>query len=273
MYKRRYGRRKRASARRRKRMSLLRSSKRMYRRVKKYRRGRIKYRKMGIARSLAPKTKLIQVYYTDMADTNNSPLWNASGVRQFYQYTCRIDPYGPAPSSMGGHQPMLWDQISSLYQRCIVIGAKVKWHMNFTGDLQYSNATLPPIVYGHYWGKNVSAWPTTVNGDINQWRENAATTRELTYREIPATQLTRTHTYTAYYSCRKFWDIRNLKDNLPSFAQATNNRPNNTAWSVFAVAPYDAAPATNPQPVLSVRCRYSIVFKVLCYDPYLQTQN
>lgn len=239
------------------------------------RRGVIRRRKMGIARNIVPKVKIVKLFYTESL-TGAAP-FDANGAPVQLTWNVRVnDMYNPNVLAGAGHQPMFSDVLQSQYRSFLVVGSKTRitfncqgWQTNTNNDTASFN--VPRIRYGGILQKATTTWPhpLTAVGQI-QWRENAASVRDVSYHEVDL-MYKRTPTLVRNYSAKKFWDITNIKDNLPDFSQAYNSSPPNIAYYTFAFTPTMnwVGGVANPDTVNRwfVTPTVTQTFIVMCYNP------
>lgn len=265
--RRRYGRRSRTSRRRYRSKAVLPSMRsqtrrRMYRR----KRGAIKYRKMGIAANIVPKNKLIKICYSQHMEPH--ALFSSDGKANGYSHSWGFNDIYDPDKNIGGHQPMLHDQMSLLYGNYVVVGAKYRFNLEFI--LNNSNATnfdslnFPAIAAGIFRGRNQNNWPSYYS-NFDTWKENARTTKEVSYSEHRVTDTQKTFSLTSYYNMKKFWDLDSNRDTESVYGADFNSSPSSVAYCNLYVIP--TSNQISNQSGLYLRVNVFATFIVLCSNP------
>lgn len=168
-------------------------------------------------------------------DTRAYDTWSATSI---------YDPY----VGVGGHQPLGSDEWSQFYNHYMVLGAKITAHFDVysdaAGDSMIAVAKL----------SDTSTWtPTDVNTLIEQNKSNY---RFLTSRPGSRNQ----GTVKAYYSPRKFFNLKNPRDehDLRGVTGDAGSSPTENAYFHIGVAGMN--PADNPT---AVNVRVIVEYRVL----------
>lgn len=161
-----------------------------------------------------------------------------------FQYALNsvYDPYVTA----GGHQPMGFDQLMSLYQFCRVISAKV----TVLGSPGTSSADNPPYI-GIAFTENASFSPTSL--------ELLAERGNVTYRMMPwASACNKAVVVKRNWSAKKWWNKTYASDQ--SNANTATNGPSGELCyaNIFAIGP--ASGNTYANCYFNVRIEYQVEF-------------
>lgn len=173
-----------------------------------------------------------------------TPVWVALRANSIY------DPYQPA----GGHQPMGYDQLRSVYRRYCVTGAKltVKFCRATDANDQYNL----PIIVGVV-GTNNAVMTTT--STITASEQPGAVVKTC----VPGQPCSITKTYSA----RRDFGVTDPLDEIN--LSATDDDPSRVwYWNIFAAIPVDTATSWP-----AVRIQYMIEFSVTWTEPIILPQS
>lgn len=120
-----------------------------------------------------------------------------------------------------GHQPMRWDQMALFYNHYIVVGSKIT--VKRVGHLATSTPAVPSV-WGLFLNDSVIG-PTDYTLMIEQGRTK--------YRLDNSTNAMRTSSITMGYSTKKFFNVKDVKDNMTRLGSDVLSSP--TELAVFTV--------------------------------------
>lgn len=118
-----------------------------------------------------------------------------------------------------GHQPMGFDQWASLFNHYVVVGAKI------TCTVLSDNVTASPFVIGVYLSDDIGLPYTNWYG----FKE----ARKGTQRFFNGgAQNTRAQTVSSFYGAKKFYNIKDIRDNFDRIGSLNTGNPSDGAYFV-----------------------------------------
>jgi len=183
------------------------------RRYHKKRVNRVRKRLIGF-----PTTQIVKHRYVtnQLLDLNSVPLVNVQ-----YSATGMFDPQ----ISVGGHQPLGYDQWSLFYNRYHVLGCKAKITFNF-GESTGSK----PLVVGIYPLRYGATVGTSVQAIMEQ-----GLSRFKMVNSSPGGGADNQFTLVNKLSTKQFYDQKDSKDNTISYGAMNTANPNSQIiWNIFA---------------------------------------
>lgn len=151
--------------------------------------------------------------------------------------------------ALGGHQPMGHDIMGQMYNRYIVLGSKI-W-------VKLCNGTSTPMVVGIYLNDNQSVadanWETLVESKKGTNKLLCENTRAVTVR--------------SKFSCRKFFGVKDVRDNKGTLGANFGADPSNGAYFTLWSSSVDKISA------YSATFTCVIDYIVFCSEPKDQPQN
>lgn len=223
-----------------------------YKNYKKKKANKGKYKKNYLTRlqnystpSGFPTSKVALLRYSD-----TTTLTTTSGILQNYNIRANgcFD-----PNATGiGHQPMGWDQWTTAYNHYVVLGAKItcNWSLNGTGTASNS-------VVGCYLADDVSTAYTTYGGFIESKR---GTHR---FCVVPRN----TVKTTSNYSAKKFFNVKDVKDNLDRIGAVVTADPSDQAFFICWAQPLDQTTTE------VIRLVYTVEYLVSFSEPKEGTES
>lgn len=216
--------------------------KQFYRKKKKktYKRKNYKlspFRNMGpqTGPSGVPRQRIVKLRYSEAAGLSTT-----SGVLQTVIMGAN-DPYDPYTSS-GGHQPMGWDTMATMYNEYVVIGSKITCRV-------MNNSVTNATYCGVYLGANSSADYLYASGMI----ENRMGTSLL----ISPNQ-DKSRVLTCNYSAKKFYNVTNISDNKDRLGASVGSSPTEGAFFIIWAQSHDRS--TTATFYLDILVEYIVLF-------------
>ena len=205
---------------------LFRSGKRKRSR-KKYKRRKRGYRlsrRMGVAAGMPSQTRYVNLrwVYRSAIQSTGPTLASTYIAANSARNPSTIPSVLPMPP---GSQPLHFDNLAALYERVMVVGSKATWFL--TPLMPDGNTSAPntQMMVGAYVSKQVLPAFDEVTDYISHKRG-----------QYKAMTIQRNQTtVTSKYSCKKFFNITNPKDNNADFAEDTlrNGKPFRGAYHIL----------------------------------------
>ncbi len=149
------------------------------------------------------------------------------------------------PLGGGGHQPMRFDQISLFYNHYVVVGSKITVIKVGTGT-----TLLTPVMWGVYLDDSTTG-PTEFTDLIEQGRTRFALTNQSLNQGMQRV--------TKFFSAKRFFNIKNPKDNVTRVGADTTANP--TELAVYRIWAQALNNTSTPTPEdYYVQIDYSVVF-------------
>lgn len=124
------------------------------------------------------------------------------------------------PNQTGvGHQPMAWDEYSELYNHYVVLGSKIT--VQFAAQ---AASTMSPPVVGIFQSDDTTFSTSYITSLTEQNR--------CKYRMIPHGYQVRPTTICSKFSTKKFFNVKDVKDNLDRLGAAIGSNPSEEAYFV-----------------------------------------
>jgi len=200
----RYGKRKRV----RKRTARRRIKRRVaYRAKRKYR----SFRSMGVPASFPSNIKFAKLRYVEDIKLDTQ----AAGVISHYVYRCGSI-YDPNYTGTG-HQPYGYDTYATLFNHYTVVGAKM-WVRNAP-----TSSTVNPVYIGTHLSPGVTPAYTTPS----EFVEARKGTSKL------FNMVNRSCTLTCKYSAKKFFNLRDVRDNVDRLGSPFGGNPVEDAFFII----------------------------------------
>ena len=200
------------------------------RRPKRQRRSSNVYKKnlaRNITRNIVPNSKVVKLRYCTTISRNP-----ALGVASTYIFRAN-SLFDPDFSSIG-HQPMGFDQWATFYDHYTVVGSKIT--ANFMSS--NSSATTGSAIVGVYL-KDSSAAITDVTTLMEQ--------TNVGYKVMTASAAGQKATVSKGFSTKKFFGIRDIRDNRQLLGAPMSQNPTEDAYFHVFVGPTDGG--TDPDTV------------------------
>lgn len=144
--------------------------------------------------------------------------------------------FRPSQGAQTGHQPMRWDQLTQFYSEYVVVGAKIK----VTRMTPYSTDGVSiPDCWGIYLDNNVNAPP--------RYRDMIESGRGK-YRLSNATNAMRSQSITMGFSLKKYFNLKDVKDNFTLFGAEVSANPAKMAYFNIWCGALDEDSMANPPP-------------------------
>lgn len=212
-------------------------TKRKFFRARKYR------RRAGIPFGTPDqKYKVVRLRYCDLLTLDVAA---AGGiVSDLFRANGPYDPYQP----VGGHQPMGWDQMAAIYNHYVVLGAKIK--CVFTPRTSDTGAA---VIAGIDVVDDATFTTATRTTLLEQ--------KKARYLAANTSNSTRPVVITKKFSTKKFFNIKDVKDNVTRLGAPTSNLPTEEAFFRIFMMSADATAAHDPNPYdVFVTLDYIILF-------------
>lgn len=192
-----------------------------------------------IQRGLFSPTQIVKMRYCDHVILDPGigntayDTWSATNLN---------DPYVAA----GGHQPMGFDEYMGLYSHFMVLGAKATFYATVPSDLASDAVCLVGQLSG-----TTTAPGTNLNQIIEQQKSS--------YKFLTSRSGSRsTGHLSIYYSPKKFWGFKDLRDNTSQLRGNVSASPTENAYFQIQVA--GTNPSDNPVAVaIRVVIEYSVM--------------
>lgn len=148
--------------------------------------------------------------------SENITLTSAFSVLNFVGY--RANGLNDPRAFAGGHRPMAMDTWASLYNYYVVKSAKVTFHVTD------GNEQIDPYICGAYLDDNNSTLYTDSSGYIEG--------KKGSYRFSTGKQSSPLAVKTSF-NAKKFFNVTDIKDNLPTLGSVVADDPTNQAYFMF----------------------------------------
>lgn len=193
-----------------------------------------------------PKNRTVTMRYVTYEDFTLSAAGNISRV---YSANNINDPQ----FSAGGHQPMGHDTWQSLYSKYMVVGSKI--NIEFVSDVTQNVSAICSV--GLFTDPNDARPPIQMieSGDTSYRMMNG-------FASINKVHLKRS------FSARKFFDIKDPKDNYDQYGAEFGSNPTEQAFYVIKVGTIDNTTAT-----ATFRAMITIDYLVTVGDPKVLAQS
>lgn len=202
-----------------------------------------------------PKRQIVRMRYNDLIELNPGTTPSTYAKYQFKANGL----YDPDPN-IGGHQPYMRDTWASMYNHYVVLGAKIT--VNFCVDATSSNYQPASIVgISLEDDQSFPTLPSTlIESGMSKWRmADQALTRGSGSCKL-------THTY----STKRFFNVKDVKDNLDRLGAGVNGDPTDMAFFNIWATSGDSDQLDDPQPF---QCNVVIDYIVAFSEPKILAQN
>jgi len=218
------------------------------RRTKKTTKKSVAIVKNPVYRPGFPKEQVVKMRY--VANFNINP-----SVTTIYQFRANsiFDPDYTAT----GHQPIGHDQWTLFYNHYIVLGAKATCRFMMTQDVS-SNTPLVPLIFFNYLSDD-----STVSSNPFLLAEQGKCRYKLINGNLPVAS-TRDTTLVQYYSPKKFFNVKDVKDNMTRLGASFGNNPAEDAIITIGIGCADPS-GSNPNDNYSFVM--TIEYSVLLSEP------
>lgn len=205
---------------------------------------RYKRRSTTISRNMLgfPRQQVVSMRFNDYISLN-------AGVGTIASYLYRCNSVFDPDYSGVGHQPSAYDIWTQFYQHYVVIGSKITIQFN-TNNI----SATPPCVVGVYVNDDTSIVPTTHTG-ITENRLGH-------YALYTPDQTTKSKKISIGFSPKKFFGIKDIKDNIDRLGALVTANPSEQAYFTIWVA--GQLPTDDP---ILVNGWVTIDYKVLFSEP------
>jgi len=226
-------------------------------RRKIYRRFRRYVRRRGISMRSNnfggfPYSKVVKLRYSQGFELQPGV---AGGNVGTYKFRANA-PYDPDYTG-GGHQPMGYDTWSAVYNYVTVVGAKMRVTFIPSSDQAVMGLVVGTLVDDD----------GTVTAPVDTMIERGTSNyRHLAYN---GTQYTKAVSLTKGFSAKKFFHVKDIRDNIYNIGSTVGITPNDQAFFVVWGG-YDDTGSGTPDPV---RCQVTIEYICLFTQPKDQSQN
>lgn len=210
------------------------------------------FRSQSLLRIGFPKTTMVKLRYVDFCTL--SPSVGSLGQHVFSANSC----FDPNVSGIG-HQPMNFDEWSSLYNHYVVVGSKISAQVFFNGTTTYSNGLMMGVNLQD--DTSLSTDPSTVmEQGLSRYRITAATPTANSSRGIKVSK---------GFSCKKFFNLTNPTDNVTRVGSGVGSSPTEKAnFIVFA-----GSPPGSVEDLPDIHCNVIIDYVVIFSEPKGQSQS
>jgi len=170
------------------------------------------YRKMGIPAGIPSATRIGRFRYSQRVAVTSTG--GALGTYVFRANSCYDPDYTGA-----GHQPMGWDEMSSLYKHYVVLGSRCvpRWSkQDAVDDVPTTIGCYLNDTFGTGYTSG-DAFVEAKKGTIRFW-----TGKESTAIATPCS-----------YSAKKFWNVTDVKDKSGELGAVVTTNPSKTAYFIM----------------------------------------
>lgn len=150
-----------------------------------------------------------------------------------------------------GHQPLRWDQMKLFYNHYIVLGSKIT--VTTVGHITDVAGNMVPAAMGIYLDDSTTN-PSTYQQLIEQGRTRYTITNQHTGEAKKKVS--------NYYSCKKFFNVKDVKDNVTRLGAANSANPSDLAVFNLWLQALDGSSTTSP-----VQCIVQIDYICLYSEP------
>lgn len=227
-----------------------------------------------IARAIMPDQKLVMFKYADFATITPDVSIQPVASQVWFANNCN-DPY----ADIGGHQPYMWDQWGTFYNKFVVLGSKITVFPDSSDPLPGSTTQRP----FRYWvalsddGKTDQQFPHNSSNKLwedptpsghrrsrigywgNDWQSQNAQQKSLRY-------------VTMKFSAKKFFEITNVKDKLDELGcnidtgAGPAQEPTKKAYFDVCAAPAGSSWGAGDADPGNLKIRVLIKYIVMLYD-------
>jgi len=225
--------------------------KRTYRKKTKFSRKKSVFKSQNLLTVGFPKTTVVKLRYVDGFTLDPS-------IATLAYYTFRANSVFDPNRTGTGHQPMNFDLWTQLYNHYIVIGSKITCTFNYQLTAQAGG-----WIYGV-----ILADDSTSTSDPTTMMEQGLVKYRIRDGHVN-TAGTSAPTVKRGYSCKKFFNIANVSDNVERLGAAVGTNPTEEAcFNVFA----GPTPGSGTD-IGTVYCTVSIDYIVMFSEPREQVQS
>lgn len=151
----------------------------------------------------------------------------------------------------GGGQPMGFDQWAALYNHYVVLGSKINVQISYAHTETATDAQSP-YVCGVYTSDDASIPYSTWEGFVEA--------RRGTWRQVQHYQ-NRPAKLRGFYSCRKFFNLKNPEDAVQRIGANTQADPTDEAYFAIWMQPLGAdSPSTTVRLLVTMTIDYCVKF-------------
>lgn len=186
--------------------------------------------------------------YVKMKYGENATIVSTSGIGG---YSFRSSIFDPNYTGVG-HQPLYHDQLAILYDRYVVVGAKIKATFYPTNTTATGDSGVVGI--------SIDEDTTLPASCITLLEQNAKNIRYKRMRTGSSIEDPNIKTVTSYYSAKRFFGVKDVKDNK-DIGAAFGANPIRQAYFTLFAGTFDTTVDT------SLQCNVLITFIVLCTKP------
>lgn len=220
-------------------------SRRSFRKKKKTMRRRSRrttFRPQRLIRSGFPKTTLVRMKYVDNTELNPT-------VGAIASFTYRANSIYDPQTTIGGHQPLGYDQWSAFYNHYVVIGSKIR--------ATFASKTSSPATDGfNIIGINLQD-DITYTADLFHMMEQGLTKYN---KQSVHTNAQKVRSVTKGYSAKKFFNISNVLSGAGRYGASIGSNPTEEAFFVVFVGNVNSV--IDPEPVtVLVEIEYLVVWR------------
>ncbi len=187
-----------------------------------------------------PLTKRVKLTYCE-----NQGFSPASGVASLYSWN--LASINDPQVAVGGHRPMGWTEWSNFYKQYYVTSAKI--------TIDWSNIATQNVPHNVF---VILDKDNTVDPDMDHRNEKTRSSGS----RVLLSNSNNTQRTVAYYSARKFFDLKDLKDQHQIHAVMTAD-PTLKAYAVMGVQAYDGVSTATSAIYGMVKIEYNVVL----FDP------
>lgn len=227
----------------------MRGRRRVYRRGRRgVRRARARVVRPPSSNIGIPRMRLVTLRYADTFTLDPSvavPLAN-----YYYLANGLNDPQ----VAVGGHQPLGFDQWCQFYSKYIVIASVMRLRVANTSSLpSSSNIVGVRLTNNTSFSPPSGGWPTLIEQGRSVWRQ----VQSITNGNMAKMRLG--------YSCKRFFGINNIKDNLPLYGANAGSIPTDpTELAYFNIFAGSTDQVTDTSPC---QFAFTIDYRVIFSDP------
>lgn len=224
------------------------SKRKTYRKKRRFVARKRRFGRNVIVRSVNPAKQMPSIWKLRYNETVNVST-TSSGTTDWYAFSANSI-YDPNVTG-AGHQPMMHDQLADFWEKYVVIGSKIT--VRCTADQAGALAGTQQYV-----GIIVDDNNTLINPSPSAIIENAKGTYKL-MQQGPYTARNAT-TLSAKFSARKFFNVRNVKDNDQIGSSFGNNPANQAYFLIWTASNFSSFAST-------AVCDVTIDYIIACQEP------
>lgn len=201
-----------------------RSRKRSFKSTRRRKRRKFRVRQ-GIGNGLPSGMRLARLRCSYQGSVNTGPLVQYTHIYANHPsnpFDYDIQPGGTIPR---GYQPLYYDTYANLFKKAMVVGSKATWYVTPTHSQNNNTGQSSQILCGTYLSKQQLPFFSNYTAFVNARRGS-----------MKAVSYQRNSTVVkSHYSMKKFWNIKDVKDNQDDFAVNSLDNLANPARTAFFI--------------------------------------